>query len=357
MKLQSNKKSSALEQALDELDLISDNEAEILLHGLIPILPDEAELFMPQMPSAKITGLRSCNLVLVAYPEAGSTISFDEIAVKIRAVDPKINIVVAVDRPGQNLVLPPDPTLIVAPAMIKHLTHLPGRILCGMPLKKSQEYERLDKMGIPIPRWAILTQYKKPDLSLFSDYVVCKPNLGGQGAEVKLVRKNRIRWKPIVTHALGSSPELIVQKFIETGPKAVVYRVTTLFGQVLESHRFEGGCGMLSPTGKPHGGSSIVASAKNTLITLNYDEQVIRLGEQTHQAFPEIPVLGADIVRDIRTGNLYVLEVNAIGYVWHFTSPTGQGIETQTSMPLKKQFDALTKSAYILAEATQLWAE
>lgn len=350
-------KNTAIKEALDELDLISDYEAELLLRGLKPFATAETQSFRAPMSPSEWLGRRQCNLVLVVYPEMASTADFVEIASKVKIIDPNINPVVIVDRIEEDLALPSVPTLVVAPTMIKCLKHLPGRILCGMPLNKSQEYERLNNRRIPVPRWSILTQSKKPDLSSFPDYVVCKPNLGGQGAHVKIVKKNRVEWKPVVTQALGVSHEILVQEFIETGPRAIVYRVTTLFGRVLESHRFEGGCGLLSPTGKPYGGSHIVASSKGAMVTLNYDEQVIQFGERAHQAFPEIPVLGVDIVREIKTGKLYVLEVNSIGYVWHFTSQTGKGIEMQIDMLLKNQFDAIARSAYILAEATQRWAK
>lgn len=100
-------------------------------------------------------------------------------------------------------------------------------------------------------------------------------------------------------------------------------------------------------------GVSIVASGKGCEFTLNYDEEVIRLGEAAHSAFPDIPLLGADIVREVPSGKLYILEVNAIGYIWHFSSSMGISFQNQFNFNLESQFDGLTKAAHILATKTQ----
>ena len=50
---------------------------------------------------------------------------------------------------------------------------------------------------MPIPKWALMTKTKRPDLSNFGDYVVTKPDHGGRGAEVKIKRRGRVRWKPV----------------------------------------------------------------------------------------------------------------------------------------------------------------
>ena len=70
------------------------------------------------------------------------------------------------------------------------------------------------------------------------------------------------------------------------------------------------------------------------------DEEIIEFGETAHAAFPEIPLLGFDIVREMPSGKLYVLEANAIGYVWSFSDERdeSQGYSTE------EQFDGLRKA-------------
>ena len=72
-------------------------------------------------------------------------------------------------------------------------------------------------------------------------------------------------------------------------------------------------------------------------------------------AFPEIPLLGVDVIRDADTGRLFVLEVNSSGYVWHFSSKTGRSIQQEFDLCLESQFDGIRKSAMILiSEARRL---
>ena len=70
--------------------------------------------------------------------------------------------------------------------------------------------------------------------------VVRKPDYGAKGAEVRIVKRERVRWKRVVTSAAGPSPALLVQEFIYTGLWPVSYRVNTLFGRVLYCLRLTG---------------------------------------------------------------------------------------------------------------------
>ena len=88
-------------------------------------------------------------------------------------------------------------------------------------------------------------------------------------------------------------------------------------------------------------------------MALNYDEEIIRLGEAAAAAFPDIPLLGFDIVREVPSGKLYILEANALGYVWHFSSPMGLQFQRENNFNLESQFDGLRKAAHILADKTQ----
>jgi hypothetical protein len=55
--------------------------------------------------------------------------------------------------------------------------------------------------------------------------------------------------------------------------------------------------------------------------------------------------LGFDIVREVSTSKLFVLEANAIGYVWNFDAR----IKASYDFSAEAQFDGLRKAAYILA--------
>lgn len=304
---------------------------------------------------SKWFGRRKCNLVIV-HNEHFEANGFERVAGHVRELDPCIDVAVVRDSRSTHLSLDSRPTLIFSPTMLRYPPPVQGRVFCGLPLSKSEEYTALEKAGIAVPKWVVFEERETPDLSGFNDFVVRKPDYGGLGAEVRIVRKSRVRWKPITTSAAGTSSRMLIQEFIYTGPRPVSYRVNTLFGKVLYSVRHEASADRTELAGPNdfrsnvrQAGFTIVASARGSQVTPCHDRDIIELGESAHAAFPEIPLLGFDIVRDACSEKLYVLEANAIGYVWNFylDQPADYGFS------FEDQFDGIRKSAYILAEKTQ----
>ena len=303
----------------------------------------------PHTPS-RLFGNRQCNLLIVINDRLDRT-TFEKLAAYVREFDPSITALVSEDSVSREFSLPDSPTLIFSPALIRHRPRTRGRLVCGYPFSKSEKYRMLEQAGISVPKWAMLPADHVPDLSAFDDYIVKKADRGERGAEVKIVRKSRVKWKPVTTRSAGIGSSLMLQQFIYMGLRPVSYRVTTLFGKVLHSQRYEvcEGPTIKSPEDFRLGGIPIVASAKSSKVQLSYEEDIIALGELAHGAFPQVPLLGFDIVREVSTGKLFVLEANAIGYGWNF----GAKIETSFGLSLEEQFDGLRKAAYILAEKTQ----
>ena len=99
-------------------------------------------------------------------------------------------------------------------------------------------------------------------------------------------------------------------------------------------------------------GYAISACGPGCRTELNFDEEIIRVAERAHAAFPEIPLLGFDIIRDAQSEKIYVIEANAIGYTWRFDT----GVVTDDGFSIEEQFDGVRKAAYILAEKTQEYA-
>ena len=300
-------------------------------------------------------GRRKCNLVIVINERLDAP-SFETLGQYVRELDPSIDVAVVSDIPKAQTNLESRPTLIFSPAVVRQFAFKGGRTFCGYPMSKSQEYAELEKAGIPVPKWTLLTETDVPDLSEFDDYVVRKPDYGGRGSAVKIVNKRRVKWKPITTNAAGTSSALILQQLILTGARPVSYRVVTLFGKVLLSSRYTANAdrpdvtreSVFASAQRPSG-FSIVASGQRSEVVPNLDEQIIRLGESAHAAFPEIPLLGFDIVREVQAGQLFVLEANAIGYVWSFTQQSSES----SGFSFEEQFDGVRKAAHVLAEKTQ----
>jgi hypothetical protein len=56
------------------------------------------------------------------------------------------------------------------------------------------------------------------------------------------------------------------------------------------------------------------------------EAEIERLAERVHTQFPDMPILGIDVLRDAATRELYVLECNSGGNTWHFSSKIGERI-------------------------------
>ena len=359
-----------IKNLLADLASMSNEEVERRLHdlkkraqdtpeGLLPTsLPVTLSFHCPQAKS-ELFGKRECNLILLIN-ERFAAESFEKVAGFVREFDPSIHAVVMRDVDSPGVTLPDRPTLTFSPALIRHHPRRPGRVFCGYPLSKSEEYVALAKVNVAVPRWVLLTEDSTPDLSGFDDYVVRKPNYGGRSAAVKIMQRNKIAWKPITTSSAGTSLSTIVQQFVYTGALPISYRVSTLFGRVLSCVKYQA-----SPTHVElptpadlasvieQRGFTIIAPGRECHVEPCFDEEIIRLGEQAHTAFPEIPLLGFDIVQEVPSGKLYVLEANAIGYTWSI----GQDLVESYGFSTGEQFDGARKAAYILAEKTQQYAE
>ena len=308
----------------------------------------------PTIPSP-LFGRHPCNLVLFLGDD-GDRDSLERLSCIVEKLDPTIHPVIVEDKPGWRVELPNRPTLYFSPALIRNRPRLPGRIACGYPLSKSEEYTVLAEAGISVPRWVTLREGVPPDLEGFGDYVVRKPDYGAKGAEVRIVKRQRVRWKKVVTSAAGPSPTLLVQEFIYTGLWPVSYRVNTLFGRVLYCLRITGNSSrpiLRGPNDFDSRGSgnaaSIVSNVRDSKAEFCADVDIIQFGERAARAFPDLPMLGVDILKEVGTGRLFASEVNALGHNWNFTKEFSDSFGVDVSA----QFDGLRKAAYILAEQTQ----
>lgn len=299
------------------------------------------------------------NLLLVSYPDGPIAGSFEQVARFVRAHDPRVRPQVVTDRRyrGWRLRWALRPTLVFSPLALERLRVLRGAVFEGAPMPKSVQCARLDAAGVPVPRWARLTEGQPPDLSAFGPYVVVKPDQGLRGSFVRIVRRDRVRWKPAESGLDAGNTDSLVQEFVYTGRWPVTYRVLTLFGEVLYAVRGEGNHARRPLEGRYRfagardvGGVNIVGSARDGTWSLVDDPDVLDVARRAHAAFPEVGLLGVDVVRDAETGRVYVLETNPGGWTWHFASRTGLEVQEEFGLDLAGQFDGLRKAARVLVD-------
>ena len=213
------------------------------------------------------------------------------------------------------------PTYVIALKPIKRFMPSWAKILQQVKYDKIQEYQLLDQAGIPVPKWTAINQGDVRDLSEFGDYVVTKPAGGCRGAFVRIMRRDRVKWRYLnLEHRRGKSTAIIIQEYIHTGSRAMSYRVTTCFGEPYYAWRTTAAYSRFSFEEEFTGshffaGKTIVSTSKGCVMDPNVPLDVVHFGTQVHKAFPNIPLLSIDIIRDNRSGALYVLELNTAGLV------------------------------------------
>ncbi|MGQ0545877.1 MAG: hypothetical protein ACT4P3_11175 [Betaproteobacteria bacterium] len=240
------------------------------------------------------------------------------------------------------------PTLTVSPMPIKKFVPPRGAVCQGLEHPKSEQYARLSRLGLPVPKWTNIRPGTALDPSAWGPYVIVKPDLGRKGAEILIKRTGRVRYR---------APAFLAQEFIYTGRWPVNYRVVTLFGRTLMSwrceadHRFE----PLESRWdfRARGGITVVSNKRDSRYTLAFDADAIALAERAHAAFPDQPLLGTDIVRDADSGALYLIECNPRGDAWLISSDMGRLIEAANGLDFAAQFDALEIAAAALAGETR----
>jgi len=243
------------------------------------------------------------------------------------------------------------PTLTVSPMPIKKFRPPRGPVCQGFEFPKSEQYARLERLGLLVPKWTAVREQTSLDAEDWGPYVVVKPDLGRKGAEIFIKRTGRVRYR---------APGFLAQQFIYTGRWPANYRVVTLFGRTLMSWRCEADHRYVPLESrwdfKARGGITVVSNKRDSRYTLCADPDVISLAEKAHAAFPDQPLLGTDIARDADSGALYVLECNPRGDAWLISSAMGRLIEEANGLDFASQFGALDIAAHTLAREARLRA-
>lgn len=210
-------------------------------------------------------------------------------------------------------------------------------------MPKSEELSGLERAGVAVPRWRVLRPGEKLGEDEFGRYVVVKPDQGLRGAGVRVQRAVNVSGEPLYVEAIKTWSAPLVQEFIYTGPRPVSHRVGVMFGKAIYRWRIEGRevAGRALPSDgdfRSSSGVSVVSSGKGCTFSDPFDAEVLAFAEKASRAFPEIPLMGIDVVRRVPDGKLFVLELNASGYCFHLTSETGVKIQKTTCLELPEQY-------------------
>lgn len=264
---------------------------------------------------------------------------FEEIAQKVNALDRKITIYQL--SAGFRAEMPAGswdvPTLTVALSSDFGLKVRRGPVLKNAYINKLDQARRVRAAGLAAPPLLKFTPGMMLDPIMFGEFVIIKPmTLTSKGRGVQLFRRRRLekmaREDFPKDHPIHHDKEgYLVQKFIDTGEYPAWNRIITFFGRPIYAVN-----GKLTAPRPPLDASDAELEAATVAIQGAQRQRTYRMADDgltfaisVGQAFPEIPLLAIDLLRDAATGKLHFLECNPGGNTWHFSSTQPGGIGTR----------------------------
>jgi len=298
--------------------------------------------------------MTAINLILVPESSICDIADFHVIADKIRMSAPDIRVQVIRRRHlwWRQLLFVFSPSFYVAFYEARRFKPIRGLCLHGEAMGKSEQYLRMQKSGIDVIPWQKIARGEQYSSAFWGNAVIVKPDRGREGRGVHLSKPEDIDFERTV----ADGQIRLIQKFIESGDSPSYFRALSLFGEILylrKTTNTASQIGSISDDDLPNP----VANAAHGRAELVYDAEVIAFARKVAEsAFPEIPLLGLDIIRERETGRLFCLEVNPYGSTWHFSTPTGLALQQRENFNYSSQFDAFTVAADVLIKKSRLLA-
>jgi hypothetical protein len=308
------------------------------------------------------------NLVIVVHNHRYDPRDFVDIAMRVSRNAPDIKVYV-VAASSTCIDLPLDvwrlPTLTVALDPLLIFRPQRGRLLIGRIIEKIEQVELMKRAGVPVPNSMLFQIGMSLDPEVWGDFVLLKPapvEFSSHGKGVQLFRTSKLGSMGLENfredHFARKHP-MIVQEFVDTGEHPSGYRALVFCGEVLYVLQ-----AVLDTPRPPLDASDDDLEAAQ--VATNGGERTVQFGDypdvlafakRISAVFPDIPLLGCDIIRDVVSGKLYALEVNPGGNVWHFSSP--MSADRLKTFPyilrgIHTQFGAFDVAARALIHSTRL---
>ena len=251
------------------------------------------------------------------------------------------------------------PSLLFSPHELRNFAPRGGKVYAGRAYDKLQQFDRLVSAGLPTPATMALAPDFQPEPD-WGSLLVVKPVNGKFGADVRLVRAVDLTRRFAELTGDGQR-RMIVQPFVEHVDEAgrpCDFRILLVFGRPIYATRNRWPVRRAPIDAVAEDPDGLVASNSQTpgrpIRELLSDETALGLAGKAAAAFPEIPVLAVDIVRENKTGAYVILEVNPRGESWHLSSNFAKHTFTPGHRAeLYEQFGALDVVAEALIEKTR----
>jgi glutathione synthase/RimK-type ligase-like ATP-grasp enzyme len=272
---------------------------------------------------------KNYTLIVVHRPGSEYEADFGEICAKVEALDPQIA-AYSTDALSQAPVSESEwqkPTLVVSLLEAWSFRVVRGTVLCNYEIDKLGQTKILRKAGLPTPPDVPFRPGMRLDPIMFGEFVLIKPmnlRMTSKGVGIQVMRRRRLeQLRPIdlpADHPLRRTA-YIVQKLVNTGEFPTTYRVTTFLGELIYALRYQSlvaSPDLTAPDSVIEAGNFSQKGERQ--IELFENDELFSLARKVAGAFDMVPLLGIDFVRDYKSMQPYILEVNAGGNTWHFAS-------------------------------------
>lgn len=279
-------------------------------------------------------------LILVMHPERQQLADMIDISREVVKAAPDIAIDIAgtgstaADIEAWKWSLP---TLTIGFGKTSRFVPYRGPILQNRAVKKLDQCRRFAALGISTPHSERFEPGRRYDEDAFGRHVVLKPlplDLTSSGRDLMLFETRRLSRISLAEfppgHFLRRAPAL-VQRFIDTGRRPEYFRVLTLLGEPILWMRVKSAAEQIDLTGAegeatekaivdPRSTFGSADGAFSEFLEFEVPSDVMEFARRANAAYPDIPLQACDLVREASTGQLFILEINAGGNTWDFSS-------------------------------------
>lgn len=309
------------------------------------------------------------NLILITQPGRQDPKDFEEIAERVRKLDRYIKVFVLTPENTSDDIKREDwrnPTLTVTLGNMGNFRPRRGRFFYNRQISKERQVELFTSDGIRTPKTIAYSAGMVLDEKEWGSVVVVKTNNlshTSQGQSASLVQLKHLNDFSSLSDPLKErirSNGVLVQEFVPTGNYPTSYRAGIFLGRVIHMMKKRSNVPILDLANASieelNIDSNHESPGENNFAAreLVVDDEIMALSTRIAGIFPGLPLLGIDIIRHSKTGELFALEINGGGNTWQFSSRhAAQGRLVISKEERVKQFDAWNTCARALVEKTR----
>jgi hypothetical protein len=241
------------------------------------------------------------------------------------------------------------PTMTVSFGPLGQFSPQRGSVFANRAISKVLQASRLAEANVATPHTAAFRFGMRLNVREWGEFVILKPaplrlTSSAEGTYLfRTERLNTIQPENLPERHMARRVPMLVQRFIDAGERISKQRITTLLGEPFHwAFSINKGCRPPLASADELLDSATVSTSASAERDWSFETppaDMLEIARHAAAAFPSIPLLGLDILRCNNTGKLYVLEINAGGNVWHYSSPLAaeERISRPENFPSEKQ--------------------